>query len=217
MSVSGISIELAMSPLSSASRLVLVLWGVAVCADAHCYKINESLSVGGVVAGVWQCQRAAGDDDPETTEESCAGAGPMQPVLDWRPLEDGLLHVKLGFAFGNGLKGETALGLAPWAADVEDDVENLNGRKFSHILNAWYRHDFAVGEQSALQWTLGIVDATDYLDSNRFANDEYTQFMNEALVNGPNVLLPSYDAGTALVWQHGRWAVSGCLHECRRE
>ena len=198
-----------MSPLSSVSRVPLVVWGVALCAGAHGYQINDSLSVGGLAAGVWQCQQVAGNDEREGAEDTCAAAGPLQPELDWHPIENGLLHIKLGFALGNGLKGETVLSLAPWAADVEDDVENMNGRKFSHILNAWYRHEFPVGGRSALQWTLGIVDATDYLDGNRFANDEFTQFMNEALVNGPNVFLPSYDAGTALVWQRGRWVVSG--------
>jgi hypothetical protein len=43
--------------------------------------------------------------------------------------------------------------------------------------------------------TLGIVSA--YLDDNAYSSDEYTQFMNQALVNDPHALLPAYGAGVA--------------------
>ncbi len=59
--------------------------------------------------------------------------------------------------------------------------------------------------------TGGIIDATDYLDENRYANDEYTQFMNEALVNGPHAFLPSYDIGGALEWEMGKLAIKGVI------
>jgi hypothetical protein len=49
------------------------------------------------------------------------------------------------------------------------------------------------------------------LDDNAYANDEYTQFMNPALSNGPNVFLPSYDVGTALEWNSGQWSLRGVL------
>jgi len=47
------------------------------------------------------------------------------------------------------------------------------------------------------------------MDENAFANDEYTQFMNEALVNGPNAFLPSYDIGAAIEWEIGGFSVKG--------
>ena len=52
-----------------------------------------------------------------------------------------------------------------------------------------------------------IIDATDYLDENAFSNDEYTQFMNEALVNGPQGFLPSYDIGGAAEWQYKQFGI----------
>jgi hypothetical protein len=63
-------------------------------------------------------------------------------------------------------------------------------------------------QDDTLDATIGIIDATDYLDENACSNDEYTQFMNEALVNGPNAFLPSHDS--AGHWRgipgHGRYA-----------
>jgi len=56
--------------------------------------------------------------------------------------------------------------------------------------------------------TLGILDSTDYLDANEYANDEYTQFMNEAFVNSGSYGLPSYDTGAVIEWAAGPWSVN---------
>jgi porin len=101
--------------------------------------------------------------------------------------------------------------LAPWAADLEDDVKDINGRNRDYLLQAWYKHTFQFNDTNALGLTGGIIDSTSYLDENAFANDEYTQFMNEALVNGPNVFLPSYDIGGALEWQIGPVELTGVI------
>jgi hypothetical protein len=47
------------------------------------------------------------------------------------------------------------------------------------------------------------------VDENAYANDEYTQFMNGSLVNGPNAFAPSYDIGGALEWEIGSWTLKG--------
>jgi porin len=52
------------------------------------------------------------------------------------------------------------------------------------------------------------LDSTDYLDGNEYANDEYTQFMNEALVNSGSYGLPSYAPGAALEWAAGPWSLN---------
>lgn len=52
------------------------------------------------------------------------------------------------------------------------------------------------------------MDSTDYLDGNEYANDEYTQFMNEALVNSGSYGLPSYAPGAALEWAAGPWSLN---------
>ncbi len=75
-----------------------------------------------------------------------------------------------------------------------------------YLLQAWYRHRFKLQNDSALAGTFGIIDSTAYLDANEYANDEYTQFMNEAFVNAGNYNLSSYDAGVALEADFGTFS-----------
>jgi len=174
--------------------------------QAVAYDINEQLSIGGVLAGAVQCQNLS--DAPSFTND-CESAVPFQPEISIRPTEADQVFIKLGFAAGNGIKATTPFVLSPWGADLEDDLRDINGRNRDTLLTAWYSHTARIGEKSSLAATFGIIDATDYLDHNRYANDEYTQFMNSALTNGPNVFLPSYDIGAALQWDVRSWSFRG--------
>ncbi len=173
---------------------------------ASAYAINDRLSVGGVLAGAIQCQRLSG---AASDENACKGAAPFQPEVSFRPTENDEIFVKFGFAAGNALNNRSPFAISPWAADLEDDLKNINGRGRNNLLTAWYKHIFNLGDNNSLGATVGIIDATDYLDENAYANDEYTQFMNPALTNGPNVFLPSYDLGVALEWDSGPLALRG--------
>jgi len=55
---------------------------------------------------------------------------------------------------------------SPWAADLEADVKNVNGRDRDCLLTGWYKHTFDFSGDNALGLTGGLVDATDYLDEN---------------------------------------------------
>ncbi|MDH3579078.1 MAG: hypothetical protein OEM91_00440, partial [Hyphomicrobiales bacterium] len=159
---------------------------------AHAYDVNDKLSVGGVVAGVGQCLEVENDAGALDT---CKSAIAFQPEITFNGEGLNTGFVKLGFAGGNGLNPVSPFVLSPWAADLQGDVENINGRPRDHILTAWYRRRVRLGENAEAGLTGGIIDATDYLDDNAFANDEYTQFMNEVFVNAPIASLPSYDWG----------------------
>ena len=179
---------------------------MTLSAPVHAYDVNERFSVGGVMAGVYQCQRLS---EKAGADNECDYALPLQPELSFRPTDRDEFFVKAGFANGNGLNGKSPFMLAPWAAWLHDDVKDINGNNRDYLLTAWYRHTFTLGTDAALAATAGLIDATDYLDENAYANDEYTQFMNEALVNGPNAFLPSYDKGAALGWNAGPWSLHG--------
>lgn len=71
---------------------------------------------------------------------------------------------------------ESIANLSPWAADLEDDLKDINGCGRDYLLTAWYRHGFSLAQDNRLNITLGIIDSTDFLDNNAYANDEYTQF-----------------------------------------
>ncbi len=167
------------------------------------YDITDKFSVGGVLAGAYHYQ--IGDD----IDNKGRGAIPFQPEFSFRPTERDEIFAKFGFAAGNGLNGVAEFNLAPWAADLEDDVKDINGRNRDYLLTAWYTHTFEFTENNTLGLAGGIIDATDYVDENAYANDEFTQFMNEALVNAPNGFVPSYDIGAAVEWEIGNWDITG--------
>jgi len=181
---------------------------MALCAPASAYDVTERFSIGGVIAGSMQCQSLSGNSG---ADNDCNGALPLQPEASFRATGRDEFFVKAGFASGNGLNDKSPFILAPWAADLQDDVKDINGSGRDYLLTAWYRHTFSLRQESTLDATIGLIDATDYLDENAYSNDEYTQFMNEALVNGPNAFLPSYDTGGALVWNTGPWSLRGVI------
>ena len=172
------------------------------------YDVNEQFSVGGILAGAIQCQNLS---DAPGYDDTCEYGIPFQPEMSFRPNESDEVFFKLGFAAGNGLNEVTPFRVSPWAASLENDVKNINGRDRDYLLSAWYKHTFTVDAANTIDATFGIIDATDYLDENAYANDEYTQFMNAALTNGPNVFLPSYDIGASAVWHMQQWAFSGVV------
>lgn len=173
-------------------------------APLHAYDLDDKLSVGGILAVAGQCQAL---DQGAGKQNACRGALPLRPQVSFRPTGQDEFYAELGFAAGNGLNKVSPFQLSPWGADLEDDMKDINGRGRSYLLTSWYRHDFRLTPDNLLSATLGIIDSSDYLDNNAFANDEYTQFMNEALVNSPQVFLPSYDLGAAVRWDFGVWSL----------
>ena len=188
--------------LGVAVRMSLIM-GMTACfyGAAHGYELTPQFSMGGVLAGAYQFELGG--------EGHSGGALPFQPEFSFRPWNNHEIFLKFGFAAGNGLSGKSPFVLAPWAADLEDDVKHIHGRNRDYLLTAWYRFTLEPLAGHTIGITGGIIDATDYLDENAFANDEYTQFMNEALVNGPNGFAPSYDVGGALEWEYGPWSAKG--------
>ncbi len=169
---------------------------------------TDKIAVHGVLAGAYQEEIPSGPEDAESTGR---GALAFQPEISITPTEQDEIVFMFGFPAGEGLNGSTQMLIAPWAANLEADVKNINGRDRDYLLTAWYKHTFDLGEAHALGVTGGIIDATAYLDQNAYANDEYTQFMNPALVNGPNGFAPSYDLGGAVEWSYGNLYVNGVV------
>jgi len=188
---------------------VLAISGIFVLAgNGFGYEINDKFSIGGIIAGVGQYQSIS--DAPDFDSEG-RGLVLFEPEISFTPTDNDELFVKFGFGAGNGLDGEgkSPFMIAPWGGNVQDDYKDINGRNRDYLLTAWYKHTFSFSEDHSLGLTGGIIDATDYMDENAFANDEYTQFMNGALVNGPNAFLPSFDIGAAIEWEIGEFSVKG--------
>jgi len=183
--------------------IILVLFLYFNETTAFGYEINDKFSIGGILAGAYQYELIKnGDDDG-------GGAVPFQPEMSFRPTDKDEFFTKFGFAAGNGLNNKTPFNVAPWDADLEDDVKNINGRNRDYLLTAWYKHTFKFKESLSLGLTGGIIDGSDYLGENAYANDEYTQFMNQYLVNAANNFVPSYDMGGAAELNLGKFKLAG--------
>lgn len=80
-----------------------------------------------------------------------------------------------------------------------DAGSSLNNKEQGRIqvseLN--YRHEI----NSHLNITLGLVDATSFLDGSEIMNDENHNFISASLVNNPVIDFPDYVLGSAIDWQ----------------
>ena len=197
------------SNLITGSRIVSIICLLLLNGMAFGYDITDQFSIGGVLAGAWQYLEV--DDDIEGVDNGPKAAVAFQPQMSFRPYENSELFAKLGFAAGNGLNTKSPFALTIWAADLEDEVKDINGRNRDYLLTAWGKYRFEFSKSHTLGLTGGIVDSTDYVDLNAFANDEYNQFLNEAFVNAPTGNFVSYDIGGAVQWAYGNFSANGVV------
>ena len=192
------------------SCLLKITMALLSVMNVEAKEITDKLSLNGVLSGALQCQQLSADS---TGEDACKLGIPFQPELTYRQSQQDILFLKLGFAAGNGLNDVSPFNISAWGADLHDDVINVSGSGRNYLLEAWYEHVFDIGRDQSIGLTLGIIDATSFLDQNAYANDEYNQFMNPALSNSPNAVFPSYDLGVATVWHMDEWTFSGVFME----
>ncbi len=185
---------------------LLLLAGSAArdCEAANDYPTG---SIDATLTGVYQYgfYDKAFNDDGERIDDKGRASFALDVEGEIKPSRRDSVYASASFARGNGLKNTGGISLAMNADDLEDDVENINGRARDYLLEAWYRRELVDSKPLAIAVTGGLIDATRYLDHNRVANDEITQFMNEAFVT--RFFLPSYDPGFALQTTGEKWHV----------
>lgn len=207
-------LDQAREPGHRARKQALLLSQLLVCTAAPAHELTERLSLDGVLSAALQCQNLS---DNSIAQDTCKGAAPLQPAFTYRSTKHGRLSLKLGFAAGDGLNQVSPFNIPSWGADLNDDVINVNGSGRDYLLELWYEHVVRIETRNQLELTVGIIDAAAYLDHNRYANDEYTQFMNAALSNAPNAFFPSYAPGVAAEWHIHQWTLAGVIMEVHQE
>ena len=175
----------------STLRLLILFIVLVVPFSSRAYDLNEKLSIEGTLTGVYQYA----DLDIKGKDNAGRGAAVLDLRTNFHPTDADEFQMTFSFAAGNGLNYLNLFSLTPFSDDLEDDLKDINGRNRDYLLEAWYKHTFTLSEDTSLALTGGIIDATAYIDDNKFANDELTQFMNQVFVNNKNVNLPSYDLG----------------------
>lgn len=164
--------------------------------SVYAADITDWLSISGTATGVYQwLNKAQGD-----VENKDRGSAVIDFNVSVKPTENDEFFLRASFAKGSGFHSDSAnypFVLNPNADDLFVDLQNINGHKWDHLQELWYSHKFQIEKEISLKLTAGIIDSTAFIDDNAYANDEISQFMNEAFVNNPLANLPSYDTGIA--------------------
>lgn len=166
---------------------------------AGAYEVNERLDLTTALRGLIQYgdYRDALNVDGGLLDSTTRGAGILDLMVDYKPTQRDALHAWVRFAAGNALNEIGGIALEPYGDPLEDELQDINGSGRNYLLEAWYRHDFALAEEASLSLTAGIIDAGEYLGENAFADESDAQFMNEALETS-NMDMLSYNPGAIL-------------------
>nr|VFK32451.1 MAG: porin [Candidatus Kentron sp. MB]VFK35722.1 MAG: porin [Candidatus Kentron sp. MB]VFK77444.1 MAG: porin [Candidatus Kentron sp. MB] len=169
-------------------------FGAGLSPYAFAYDVTDKFSVGATITGVYQ----QGKFSDTAIGDVGRGAVVTDIGVNFQPTKRDEFDLAVSFAAGNSLNAVSPYSAHPlYADDLEDDLEDINGRKRDYLLTAWYKHTFTLSEDTSFGLTGGIIDATGYVDDNKFANDEVGQFMNEAFVNNTLMVPRSFDTGIA--------------------
>nr|VFK53489.1 MAG: porin [Candidatus Kentron sp. TUN]VFK54832.1 MAG: porin [Candidatus Kentron sp. TUN] len=199
----------AIPPFSRACARIVptALFTAALSFSASAHDITDNFSVGATITGVLQ----HGEFSDASIKDQSQGTVVTDINVNFQPTDQDEFDLVVSFASGNGLNTVSPYSAhPPYADDLEDDLENINGRKRDYLLTAWYKHTFALSEDTSLGLTGGIIDATGYVDDNEYANDGVGQFMNQAFVNNTLMVPPAFDTGIAGELDiSDRWSLRG--------
>jgi hypothetical protein len=194
------------------SILVATVGGMALSSQVASFELGEFVTIDGALRGIVQHGRynnATNEKDQKLDRET-RGAGIVDLEIDVAPTPLDTFWARLRFAAGNSLNDVAGIETAPYNGPLQEDVEDINGSGRDYLLEAWYRHTFSLGTTASLAVTGGIIDSTRYIDENRYANDEDSQFMKPAFAtpdNSPGA--PSYDPGVAVELSGDGWTLKG--------
>ena len=191
---------------------VCVVSGMALPFPVFSMELGEFVTIDGAWRSIVQHGRYnnATNEEGEELDRETGGAAIGDLAIDIAPTPRDTFWTLLRFARGNALNDVGGIQLSPYNGPLEDDLKNINGSGRNYLLEAWYRHTFALVTNSSLAVTGGIIDSTRYIDENRYANDEDSQFMMPPFATPDNTVgAPSYDPGVALELYSGEWSLKG--------
>ena len=108
---------------------------------------------------------------------------------------EGIVYLYAESTWGDDIGPETVGNLFGLNGDAVGDEAVL-------VREAYYEQRFL---DRKIRWRAGRLDLTAELDTNAYADDENTQFLNPALVDGQNVPIPEYGFGTLVSVQPVDW------------
>lgn len=199
---------------------MLTIGGMALPFPASSFELGEVVTVNAALRGIVQhgSYNNATDEKGEPLDHETGGAAICDLEIDIAPTPRNTFRARLRFARGNALNDVGGVQLSPYNGPLEDDLKNINGSGRNNLLEAWYRHTFAPGSKLSLSITAGIIDSTKYIDENRYAHNEDSQFMMPPFATPDNTIgTPSYDPGFAFELQGNQWSLNGAYMKSSNE
>ncbi len=163
--------------------------------DAHLlhrvpgHELTGGLRIGIGATGVLQsAQNANGDEleNPGSDVTDASYSADLEFEKKLGPNGLAFLHLETGDGAGVEDRLKVFSNVNRDAADADNTVE---------LTELWYEHQYA-GVPVTL--TIGQIDATVYVDTNEYANDETTQFLGHIFRNSPTVPFPDNALGVNL-------------------
>ncbi|RLG76764.1 MAG: hypothetical protein DRO14_03385 [Thermoprotei archaeon] len=152
--------------------------------------ILEGINIEGALTFVIQGASYANADNLSSSKESITDASYSFDLV----LEKGLsvcskvyLHFESGS--GDGVTDELKV-----FSNVNADA---TGNENFNLIEAWYEY---CSKRFPLTLTLGKIDATSYIDTNEYANDETTQFLGGIFKNSPVLEFPDSNSAGIRVY-----------------
>jgi len=151
---------------------------------------TDSLSIGGGITYIIQGSNNSNADaltDNGVTDASYSADLELEKEFD----SNGKVFIHLETGDGAGLTDELQL-FSNVNADA-DDADNALA-----LTEAWYEHYYSNGEVTL---TVGRLDASSYIDTNEYANDETTNFLGDIFNGSPLIGFPD-DNGMGVRMNH---------------
>ncbi|MDD4956851.1 MAG: carbohydrate porin [Candidatus Omnitrophica bacterium] len=141
---------------------------------------ESGLDIGGGITVVGQGTPNANNADTTNGRSSRFDGSYSADIEIAKQFDDGLAFVHMEAGQGDTIEGEL---------DVFSNVNRDAGDTSAHfdLTEAWYEHYFFDGQYIL---TGGKLDATAYMDTNEFANDETTQYLGGIFRNSPTIEFP---------------------------
>ena len=206
--------------LWQASFLVAAIGSIAFSWPVFSFELGKVVTIDAAVRGIIQHGRYnnATNKDGEPLDEETGSAAIGDIEIDISPTPRNTIWTRLRFAKGNALNDVGGIELSPYNGPLEDDIKDINGSGRNYLLEVWYRHTFSPGPNTDFSVTGGIIDSTNYIDENRYAGDEDSQFMMPPFATPDNTIgTPSYDPGIAFELHGNQWSLNGAYMRSSNE
>jgi hypothetical protein len=168
--------------------------------------VNEDalFSFNGIVRSAFEAV-ASGEVAGESADARAFGTGSLELSLAVRPDPNVRLFVDVEGLVGRG--PEQVLGSL---SRVNSDADDLDGSEAKLLLQeCWLRLAMANGN---IRLSVGKLDPAHYFDRNSYADDDTTQFKNDALLNDPLLKPPPNSLGATLRFTVHQWRYAFGVH-----